>query len=104
MNIHGKFVSLAFATLLLAACGGADINGTYSKTDSALTIKFDHGKAFITGLNSMDTTEGTYTVSGNKITVDGPDKHPHLVFTRNNDGTLHFDTIGGTLTKTASGS
>lgn len=104
MSIQGKFASLALVTLLLAGCGGADINGTYSKTDSALTVKFDHGKAFITGLNSMDTTTGTYKVNGNKITVDGPDKHPHLTFTRNSDGTLHLDKLGGTLTKTASDS
>lgn len=104
MNAKTRIASALLGTLLLAACGGADINGTYAKTDSALTIKFDHGKAWITGLTSMNTIEGTYSVSGNKITVDGPDSHPHLTFTRNSDGSLHFDKLGGTLEKTADGS
>ena len=105
MKIPARIASALFATLLLAACGGADINGTYSKTDSALTITFDHGKASISGLSeTTNTNAATYKVSGDKITVDGPGGHPHLVFTRNSDGTLHFDTLGGTLAKTAPGS
>lgn len=105
MNIPARIASTLFATLLLAACGGADINGTYSESDSALTIRFDHGKASINGLsNATDTNAATYKVSGDKITVDGPGGHPHLTFTRNSDGTLHFDNLGGTLTRTAPGS
>lgn len=105
MKIPARIASALFATLLLAACGGADINGTYTESDSALTIKFDHGKASITGLSdATDTNAATYTVSGDKIIVDGPDKHPHLTFTRNRDGTLHFDNFGETLTRTAPGS
>lgn len=104
MKVRTRFIAPLLATLLLAACAGADISGTYAKTDSALTIKFDKGKAWITGLTSMKTIEGTYSVSGAKVTVDGPGGHPHLTFTRNSDGTLHLDKLGGTLTKTASDS
>jgi hypothetical protein len=42
-------------------------------------------------------------VDGDKITVDSPG-HFHLVLTRNKDGTLHLDNLGGTLTKADSGS
>jgi hypothetical protein len=99
MNIRIRFLAPLAAVLLLAACGGGGISGTYAKTDSALTIKFDSGKAYITGLTSMDTIEGTYKVDGDKIAVDGPQGHPHLVLTRNKDGTLHLDALGGTLEK-----
>ncbi|MGH8190907.1 MAG: hypothetical protein ACREP2_05620 [Rhodanobacteraceae bacterium] len=104
MNIRIRFLAPLLATLLLAACGGADISGTYAKNDSALTIKFDQGKAYVTGLTSMKTVEGTYKLAGDKITVDGPDGNPHLTLTRNQDGTLHLEGLGGTLTKTDSGS
>lgn len=104
MNIRIRFLAPLFVALLLTACGGADISGTYAKTDSALTIKFEKGKAFVTGLNSMETIAGTYKVDGNKVTVNGPNGHPHLVLTRNKDGTLHLNSLGGTLAKTASGS
>jgi hypothetical protein len=103
MNIRTRFLAPLLATLVLAACGGGGISGTYAKTDSALTIKFDSGKAWVTGLVSMKTIEGTYTVDGDKITVDGPDGHPHLTLTRNSDGSLHLDGLGGTLEKTAPG-
>ena len=103
MNIRIRLLAPLFAALVLAACGGSDISGTWAKTDSALTVKFDHGKAWISGLNSMGTTEGTYKVSGDKIVVDGPGGHPHLTFTRNDDGTLHFDNLGGTLTRASPG-
>ena len=103
MNIRGKLLAPTLAALLLAACGGGNISGTYAKNDSALTIKFDKGKAYVTGLTSMDTIAGTYTVDGDKITVDGAQGHPHLVLTRNKDGTLHLDRLGGTLTKTDAG-
>ncbi|HET7563294.1 MAG TPA: hypothetical protein VFJ87_13030 [Rhodanobacteraceae bacterium] len=100
MNIRIRVLAPLLATLLLAACGGADISGTYAKTDSALTIKFEKGKAFVTGLTSMETIAGTYKVDGDKISVDGPGGHPHLVLTRNKDGTLHLNSLGGTLVKT----
>lgn len=104
MNIRIKFLAPLLVTLLLAACGGPDINGTYAKNDSALTIKFDNGKAWVTGLTSMKTAEATYKMAGDKITVNGPDGNPHLTLTRNKDGTLHLDGLGGTLTKTNPGS
>lgn len=105
MKTHGKVLSTLLASLLLAACGGADISGTYAKNDSALTIKFDNGKAYVTGLSSMQTTVGTYKLAGDKVTVDGPGSNPYLTLTRNQDGTLHLDgLLGGTLTKTDSGS
>jgi hypothetical protein len=103
MNIRIKVLAPLAITLLLAACGGSDISGTYAETDSALKIKFDSGKAWVTGLTSMDVKQGTYEVDGDKITVDSPG-HFHLVLTRNKDGTLHLDNLGGTLTKTDSGS
>ena len=102
MNIKTGIASVILASLLLTACGG-DIHGTYAKTDSALTIKFDSGKAFVTGLTSMNTIAGTYKVDGDKVTVDGPNGHPHLVLVRNKDGTLHLNGLGGTLEKTNAG-
>lgn len=105
MNTYRKIVSILLLALLLTACGGADISGTYRANDSALRIKFDENKAYVTGLISMETIECTYKMAGDKITVDGPDGHPHLKLTRNHDGTLHLETGGGdTLTKTDSNS
>jgi hypothetical protein len=104
MNIRIKFLAPLAIALLLAACGGSDISGTYAKTDSALKIKFDSGKAWVTGLASMKTIEASYKVDGDKITVNGPGGHPHLVLTRNKDGTLHLNSLGGTLAKTDPGS
>lgn len=105
MNIRTRLLAPLLATLLatvfLAGCGGESISGTYAKTDSALTIKFDSGKAWVTGLTSMETIEASYKVDGDKITVDGPDGHPHLTLTRNSDGSLHLEGLGGTLKKTA---
>lgn len=104
MKTYGKVLPTLLTTLLLAACGGADISGAYKANDSALTIKFDKGKAYVTGLTSMETIEATYKLAGDKVTVDGKGGFPHLTLTRNQDGTLHLDLLEGTLTKTNPGS
>jgi hypothetical protein len=101
MNIRTRLLAPLLATLILAACGGGGISGTYAKTDSALTIKFESGKAWMTGLTSMKTIEASYKVDGDKVIVDGPDGHPHLTLTRSGDGSLHLDGLGGTLKKAA---
>jgi hypothetical protein len=101
MNIRIRLLGPLLAVLALAACSGG-MSGTYAENDSALKVKFESsGKAYVTGLGSMETKEATYKVDGDKIIVDGPGGH--LQLTRNKDGTLHVQ-YGGTLTKTDAGS
>ena len=92
MNIMTKIISVA-AVMLLSACGGDALVGTCfcitdhnASTDGRLTITLVEGSAttagcsdaagnsttIINGLGSISPIVTTYTISGNKLTVNVP--------------------------------
>lgn len=92
METHGKVLSTLLATLLLAACGGTDISGTYE--GGIGSIKFESGKADVALMGQ--TRETTFSTDGDKVVLHSPEGN--LVLTRNADGSI--DTPWGTMKKT----
>lgn len=91
MNMRVKFLPFLLAGLLLAACSGSGVSGTYVGGFGSLT--FDSGKV---DANLMGATvEMNYTTDGNKVILHAP--QGNLVLTRNKDGSLQ--TPWGTMRK-----
>ena len=91
MNMRGKTITILLAGLLLAACSGSGVNGTYVGGLGSMT--FDSGKV---DAKLMGTTiEMNYTTDGDKVILHSP--QGNLVLTRNKDGSLQ--TPWGTMRK-----
>ena len=82
MNMHCKYLSILLAGLLVAACSGGGISGTYEGGFGSLT--FDSGKVDARLMGA--TIEMKYTTDGNKVVLQSP--QGNLVLTRNKDGSL----------------
>ncbi len=94
-------VTIACAGLVIAGCGcNTGPSGKYQDSTGAVTIEFNSGGKVTLSIMGMPA-QGTYTVSGNKVTIIGPDQQP-LVLTMNSDGTLSGppESPLGKLTKT----
>jgi hypothetical protein len=65
--MRSNYVAACCAALLLSACGGGS-GGTYTSVgDDAGVLELKSGGAFSFTVPGMGTTEGTYTVDGEKI-------------------------------------
>jgi hypothetical protein len=78
--------------------GGGEISGVYTSLDSAdLTIQFKSGGVVVFTAKDTGTSEGTYTVSGEKIIVDV--KGMKSTFIRDGDCIKDNLDVYGTLCK-----
>lgn len=91
MTMHGKTLPLLLASLLLVACSGSGISGTYTGGFGSMT--FDAGKVDAKLMGA--TVEMDYTTDGDKVILHSP--QGNLVLTRNKDGSLQ--TPWGTMRK-----
>lgn len=84
MNIRTALLAPLLATLLLAACGGAD--GTYLDANGDVALTLSSGTAQLeAGPARMQLS---YSVDGNKIKLHSPGGGPDMVLTLHSDGTL----------------
>ncbi len=96
MNIKGKLASAVLATLLLAACGGSGLDGTYAGPDSYYSYTFQpNGTVQVNGFGK--TLEKHYELDGKTIKI-GPRDGPKQVMTLRDDGSISGPR-GAKLTK-----
>lgn len=91
-------ITIACAGLTFAGCGSG-VSGKYQDATGAITAEFISGGKVNINMMGLQV-QGTYTVSGDKLTIVGPDKQT-LVLTINSDGSLTGDSGNplGKLTK-----
>jgi len=87
-------IALVLVILLssIAACGGGNpLLGKWEDEDGMM-IEFKDDNTFTIGAMEMVLIEGTYTVSGSKVTLSAPDEDEDMV--------ANFAVSGDTLTLT----
>lgn len=73
------------ATLLVAACGGPKLEGTYTDEMGVTSYKFaSGGKVYVSVMGTE--TELQYTVDGNRVKIESP--QGNLILTLLEDGSL----------------
>lgn len=96
MNLHRKLLAPLLATVLLAACGGSGLDGTYSDPTGVASYTFEPGgKVEVSVMGA--TTEMHYEVDGQKVKI-GPEGGPAQVMTILKDGSIS-GPMGVKLTK-----
>lgn len=74
----------AMAMASVASGCGSRIEGKYTDPSGMVVLQLNDGKAYM-AFGAL-TVHGTYTVSGDKITVTGDNQT--VVFTKNKDGSI----------------
>lgn len=84
-------VAIACAGLTFAGCGcQSGPSGKYQDSTGAITAEFVAGGKVTLTIMGLPI-QGTYAVSGNNVTITGPDKQT-IVLTMNGDGSLDGPT------------
>lgn len=96
MRIHTVVLAPLLATLLLAACGGSGLSGTYSDPTGVSSYTFKPGGVVEVGAMGA-TAEMHYEVDGKQVKI-GVKGGPMQVMTLQQDGSIS-GPMGITLTK-----
>jgi hypothetical protein len=98
-TIGSRGLSVAVMVFAMAACGGNNIEGTYTGGDDSLldSLTFKSGGIVDVTIANGIGGEGTYTVDGDKITINS--NGTVHVLTRTGDGCLQGQLGVGTLCK-----